>query len=101
MGIFSRRNKDDDYNAWFNKGNSLSQLERHEEAIGCYDKAIRIDPENYNAWYNKGNSLAELERHKEAIECYGACWFNDERCLLGTCAHECLQHWQPRQLVHV
>ena len=69
MGIFSRRNKDDDYNAWNNKGNALLIQKRYEEAIGCYDKAIRIDPENYNVWYNKGNSLAQLERHEEAIRC--------------------------------
>ena len=70
MAFYSRRDKDDDYNAWVTKGNSLSQLERHEEAIECYDKAIRIDPENYDAWFNKGNSLVKLERHEEAIECY-------------------------------
>ena len=70
MAFYSRRDKDDDYNAWVAKGNSLSQLERHEEAIECYDKAIRIDPEDSDAWYNKGNSLAELKRHEEAIECY-------------------------------
>ena len=69
MGIFSRRNKDDDSAAWHNKGNSLADLKRYEEAIGCYDKAIRIDPENYDAWSNKGNSLVILERYEEAIEC--------------------------------
>ena len=70
MTFYSRQDKDDDYNAWVTKGNSLSQLERHEEAIECYDKAIRINPENYDAWFNKGNSLVKLERHKEAIGCY-------------------------------
>ena len=60
MGIFSRRNKDDDYVAWNNKGYALAELGQHEEAIECYDKAIRIDPEYYNAWFNKGNSLVEL-----------------------------------------
>ena len=69
MGIFSRRNKDDDSDAWFNKGNSLVKLERHEEAIECFDKAIRLNPEDYDAWHNKGSSLAQLERHEEAKEC--------------------------------
>ena len=49
MGIFSRRNKDNDYGAWSIKGLALTQLERYEEAIECFDEAIRIDPENYNA----------------------------------------------------
>ena len=48
MAFYSRRDKDDDYNAWVTKGNSLSQLERHEEAIECYDKAIRLDSEDYD-----------------------------------------------------
>ena len=43
MGIFSRRNKDDDYVAWFNKGNALAILERHEEAIECFAKAKELD----------------------------------------------------------
>ena len=70
MGIFSRRNKDDDYVAWYNKGNSLAQLERHEEAIGCYDEAIRLNPEDYITWNNKGRSLKELGRDDEAEECF-------------------------------
>ena len=53
MGIFSRRNKDDDYVAWVAKGNSLARLERHEEAIECYDKAIRLNPENSDTQQNQ------------------------------------------------
>ena len=63
MGIFSRRNKDDDYVAWNNKGYALAELGQHEEAIECYDKVIRIDPEDYDAWHNKGTALAELGQH--------------------------------------
>ena len=70
MGIFSRRNKDDDSAAWHNKGNSLADLKRYEEAIGCYDKAIRLNPESWVTWVAKGLSLLILERYEEAIECY-------------------------------
>ena len=63
MGIFSRRNKDDDYNAWNNKGDALLIQKRYEEAIGCFDETIRIDPEDFHAWHNKGNALAILERY--------------------------------------
>ena len=43
---------------------------KYEKAIGCYDKALEINPNYAIAWYNKGNALDELERYKEAIECY-------------------------------
>ena len=66
----NEEDKDDDYGTWNNKGYSLARLERHEEAIGCFDKAIRLNPEDSGAWFNKGNSLTQLERHEEAIECY-------------------------------
>ncbi|MDA0669653.1 MAG: tetratricopeptide repeat protein, partial [Crenarchaeota archaeon] len=70
MGIFSRRKKDDDSDAWYNKGRSLAKLGQQEEAIGCFDEVIKINPEDSDAWYNKGRSLAQLERREEAIECY-------------------------------
>ena len=70
MGIFSRRDKDDDSDAWHNKCNALARLERHEGAIECYDKAIRLTPEDYGAWYSKGESLKELGRDDKAEECF-------------------------------
>jgi tetratricopeptide (TPR) repeat protein len=30
--------------AWYNKGVSLAELSRNEEAIWCYDQALAIDP---------------------------------------------------------
>jgi tetratricopeptide (TPR) repeat protein len=30
---------------WYNKGNALDSLERYNEAIECFDKAIEIEPE--------------------------------------------------------
>ena len=70
MGIFSRRNKDDDSDAWVNKGYSLAELKRHGEAIECCNVAIRLNPEDSDAWVNKGRSLKELGRDDEAKECF-------------------------------
>ena len=67
MGRFDDKEKALDLNE---KGVELSELERYEEAIACYDKAISLDPELSDAWYNKGLALDCLERHKEAIACY-------------------------------
>jgi tetratricopeptide (TPR) repeat protein len=52
------------------KGLALAVLERHEEAIGCYDNALEIDLEYVSAWHGKGLALAALERHEEAVRCF-------------------------------
>jgi tetratricopeptide (TPR) repeat protein len=56
--------------AWNNKGLSLANLGRFEEAITCYSKALEINPEDTAAWNNKGLSLANLYRIEEAVTCY-------------------------------
>ena len=43
---------------------------KYEKAIGCYDKALEINPNDAEAWNNKGYVLDELGRYEEAIECY-------------------------------
>jgi predicted O-linked N-acetylglucosamine transferase (SPINDLY family) len=50
-----------------NLGNALVGLDRREEALAAYDKAIAIDPNNWEAHYNRGNVLAALNRHEEAL----------------------------------
>jgi len=39
---------------WYNKAVALSKLEKYEDAIKAYDKAIKINPQNDNAPTNKG-----------------------------------------------
>jgi tetratricopeptide (TPR) repeat protein len=55
---------------WSNKGASLIELDRSEEAIKCYDHALEINPRLAEAWYSKGIALGSLGRSEEAIECY-------------------------------
>jgi tetratricopeptide (TPR) repeat protein len=55
---------------WNNRGVSLDSLRQHEEAIHCYDKALKLGPRTAAAWYNKGNSLFRLGRYEEAVRCY-------------------------------
>ncbi|WP_243903063.1 tetratricopeptide repeat-containing S1 family peptidase [Aetokthonos hydrillicola] len=55
---------------FFNKGNSLFDSQRYEEAIAAYDKAIAIKPDYAYAWNNRGNALGELKRYEEAIAAY-------------------------------
>ena len=56
--------------AWSNKGKSLGNLGKSQEAIECYNRALEIDPKYAFALSNKGGSLADLQRMEEAIECY-------------------------------
>jgi len=55
---------------WFNKGFALHNLGRYDEAINCFDEAIRLDPNLAPAWYNKGLSLGKLERYEDAINAF-------------------------------
>jgi len=55
---------------WGNKGVALAALGKLQEAIGCYDKLLEINPRDDKTWNNKGNALDTLGKHQEAIECY-------------------------------
>ena len=54
---------------WNNKGGSLQALFRYEEAVGCYDRALAIDPKSAMTWCNKGTALNCLGFHEKAITC--------------------------------
>ena len=51
-----------DVSSLVTKGLDLQADSKYDEAIQCYDEAIKLDPEYLDAWYNKGNSLISLER---------------------------------------
>jgi tetratricopeptide (TPR) repeat protein len=53
--------------AWLNRGNALYAINRKDEAIIAYNKALKIQPDYAEAWNNKGNALIALDRPKEAI----------------------------------
>ena len=62
--------KPNEHQTWCNKGLSLYELGRYEEAITSYDIAISFNPYCLQAWLNKGSSLAYLGRYEEAIIAY-------------------------------
>ena len=57
-------------NDWLNKGNSLADQSKYDEALKAYDEAIRLDPNYAAAWNNKGNSLADQSKYDEALKAY-------------------------------
>jgi len=48
----------------------LGRVDRYQEAIQCYDKALAIDPKNTGAWNNKGLALTKSGCYQEAHECF-------------------------------
>jgi predicted O-linked N-acetylglucosamine transferase (SPINDLY family) len=50
-----------------NKGNTLYELKRFDEAIAHHDRALSLKPDYAQGWSNKGNALKELKRFDEAI----------------------------------
>ena len=55
--------------AWNSKGAALGALDRQDEAIAAYDRALTIDPNGQLTWRNKGLTLELIGRTKEALEC--------------------------------
>lgn len=55
---------------WNAKGYDLYLAGSHDEAIKCYDEALKLDPSNAYAWKYKGDALRELIKYDEALKCY-------------------------------
>ena len=56
--------------ALYNRGNTLQELKRFEEALASYDRALAVRPDYAEALYNRGNTLKELKRFEEALASY-------------------------------
>jgi|GEM_PF-5785396 len=56
--------------AWNNKGVVYSIMEKYNEAIKCYEEAIKLNPYYAGAWNNKGNVYDEMKEYNKALECY-------------------------------
>ena len=46
--------------AYFNKGVSLSCLDKTKSALECFEKAVKIDPEYTSALIGQANCLSEF-----------------------------------------
>ncbi|MCP4043329.1 MAG: tetratricopeptide repeat protein, partial [Gammaproteobacteria bacterium] len=54
---------------WVNRGVAHASQGRTDEAMGCYERAIEMEPEFPGGWYNKAQLLCRQERYKEGIQC--------------------------------
>ena len=55
---------------YLNKGISLVELEKYDDAVTCYDKASTLDTNDSLIWYNRGVALTQLEKYDEALSSY-------------------------------
>ncbi|MFN6153736.1 MAG: tetratricopeptide repeat protein, partial [Dolichospermum sp.] len=54
----------------YNLGNTQYNLQKYQEAIASYNKAIRYKPNHYESWYSKGNAWLNLQQYQQAIASY-------------------------------
>jgi tetratricopeptide (TPR) repeat protein len=57
-------------NAYLLRGFALNRLEKYEEALPAFDKAIEIDSKRLDLWQNKAYTLTKLGRFVETLKCY-------------------------------
>jgi len=60
----------DDEDTWYNKGITLDNLEKYDEAIICYNEVIRLNPEYLDVWREKGDVLVKLGKYDKARKCF-------------------------------
>jgi serine/threonine protein kinase len=53
-----------------NQGASLRTLGRLDEALECYEAAIKLDPKKPAVWVNKGNVLSSIGKLTESMQAY-------------------------------
>lgn len=56
------------FGAWVNLGAAYSESRQHEKAIGCYQRAITLNPNYPGAKTNLIHSLASLRRWQECLD---------------------------------
>ena len=64
--VFDKESEGD----WYTKGNILANLEDPDGALGCYDKAVELDPRYVKAWYRRGWVLVSKKKAGDAIACF-------------------------------
>jgi tetratricopeptide (TPR) repeat protein len=54
----------------YNMGLTYSRLEKYDEAILCYDEALKLSPNSAVVWYSKGYAYYKDRKYNEAIKCF-------------------------------
>lgn len=62
--------EDVDVDGLIEAGVGYVSINRFEQAVEAFDRAVRFDEENQEAWINKGFAHAEMEEYDRAIGAY-------------------------------
>lgn len=54
----------------YHRGETFLELQRYDDALEAYERAIKLKPEYAEAWEGQGNALLELKRHEDALDAY-------------------------------
>ncbi len=56
--------------AWINRGEALTTIEKYDEAIKSFNTALKLEPDNIRGLSSKGLALERMKKPKKAKECY-------------------------------
>lgn len=75
----------------FNEGNALMEIEMFEDALKCFDNAIKGNGKNSLLWFSRAMALKKLSRFELAIKsfdqalainpAFSDAWYNKAACL--------------------
>jgi tetratricopeptide (TPR) repeat protein len=68
MSLFKKK-LEETAEKWRDKGIALGKMSKYREALECFDKALKIDPNNPIIWNNKAAVFISLNRFPEATMC--------------------------------
>jgi len=60
-------------NAHMLLGNCQDCMDKVDDAIASYDKALQMDPDNAEVWFNKGMTLKKKGQITESTQCIEKC----------------------------
>ncbi|HLO83851.1 MAG TPA: tetratricopeptide repeat protein [Nostocaceae cyanobacterium] len=52
------------------QGNTFLQLQRYEDALAVYEKAVNLKPNYAQGWYGQGKALFALKKYQPALNAY-------------------------------
>lgn len=64
---------------WIAKGKELSVSKSYENALACFDRAIRLNSKAAEAWNEKGSVLLIIGKVSEAADCFNKATMLDPR----------------------
>ena len=64
------RVRPDDPQAWYDRGIAFGNINRDEDALECFERAIQLKRDYAEAWNKKGVVLDHLDRLDEGLQCF-------------------------------